>query len=88
MSDKPELLDVTEAVGKILGSLVVVNIWQTKAIMDLANAIKKDKNLSDDTREIANITLSTVDRVIEKLDTLTGEEASSMMKAYFGARDE
>lgn len=56
--------------------------------MDLANAINKDPAISEATRESAKEALENVDRVIERLDKLTGKDAAPLLKAYFGDRNE
>lgn len=77
-------------VGKHMGRLYTLSIIQTSALLDLATAMKNEKNLSPETREAADKALKTVDRLIGTLDEAMGEIDKNAfdVESYVGAMDE
>lgn len=58
-------------IGENLGKLIFLGILQTRAIMDLSNALEKDPAVSASTREIARRTMSYTDDMIRQIEGLT-----------------
>lgn len=60
-------------VGKHMGRLYTLSIIQTSVLLDLATALKNEKNLSMEVRDAADKALKTIDRLIGTLDEGMGE---------------
>lgn len=85
---KEAITAIAEQIGTNVGNLLVLSTLQTKALLILADAIKNDPGVSSNTREQANSAIKTVDLMIESLEKMAGQDATSVLKDIIGSNNE
>ncbi|WP_137971984.1 hypothetical protein [Pseudomonas sp. F(2018)] len=65
--DQPK--DFVELIGQNIGQLFVISMFQARATLTLANAIKEDPAVSAETKEKAEESLQIIDKIIEQMET-------------------
>ncbi|NWF10149.1 hypothetical protein HX810_20965 [Pseudomonas salomonii] len=79
---------VGEQVGASIGNLLVITTLQTRALIVLANAIKNDPNVSEETRLHASSSMKTIDLLIENLEVMAGQNSQETIRELLGMIDE
>lgn len=79
----------SDEVGKQLGKLFVLSMYQAKATVVLANAIKNDPTVSQKTKDKANETLEVIDKIIEHIESaMSDPEGSIPLRDFVVSVDE
>jgi hypothetical protein len=65
-----------DIVSRNFGTLLTVSLHQTRALMELTNAIKSDPNVSDNTRAEAEKAALSVEKMIAEFDRLADSVGS------------
>jgi hypothetical protein len=62
--------NLAQVVSRNFGALLAVSVYQTRALMELTNAISIDPNVSENTRAEAHKAARSVDQMIAEFDKL------------------
>lgn len=88
MSDK-NLDSLGIEIGKQFGKLFVLSMYQAKATVLLANAIKNEPNVSQQTKDKADETLEVIDKIIEHIESaMSDPDGSIPLRDFVVSADE
>lgn len=62
---------LAELLAKNFSSLILLSVWQTRALMAISSAIERDPAVSAETRLAAKEAYSMVEKMIEEIDKLS-----------------
>lgn len=60
-----------ELLGKNIAGLLLLSIWQTRALMALTSAIGRDSAVSHETREAAKDAAAVVEKMVDEIEKLS-----------------
>ncbi|MFQ6574160.1 hypothetical protein [Pseudomonas sp. UM16] len=84
MSNKEDPMSAMgNLIGNHFGSLYVLAMHQTRAIMELSSALSKEPNISPETKAKALYTLELCDEMIGQIEEGVGEHAKKDVKGFF-----
>lgn len=78
-----------EMLGKNFGQLFVISMFQARATLTLADAIKKDPAVTTETKQKAEETMAMIDKIIEQMESAMPDLGGPIkIKDFVGRSDE